>query len=119
LKISSFELPLFSSLSGDKDEEGTICNSNSKIGFFLIKKKNGNYIYEIEINDKNMKIINNKLKEKNIELNPINEINELRQKNQKLKNQLKQMQDNILIYQKQNEALIEENTKLKIEQKKK
>ena len=119
LTISSFELPLFSSLNGDKDEEGTICNSNSKIGFFLIKKNNGNYIYEIEINDKNMKIINNKLKEKNIELNPINEINELRQKNQKLKNQLKQMQDNILIYQKQNEDLIEENTKLKIEQKKK
>ena len=118
LSITSFEINFYSSINEDKNEEiKKYRKNNTKISYFLIKKKNGKNSFEMEINDRNMKIINFYLKDKKIELNRINEINELRQKNQQLKNELKQMKDNILLYQKQNEKLKEENTKLKMERK--
>ena len=112
LKISSFEIPIYSSIK----KNGKL-NYNNKDGIFIIKMENGIPVYELEINDKNMNKVNHYLKEKRIELMKINEINELKQNNKYLENELKQMKENLLVYHKNNELLKKENKRLKMERK--
>lgn len=122
LKTNSYNLDL-SSIPKKKD------NINKKIddiylkeAFFIVKKRNGETIGELEIKDDNINEINKYIEEHNIKINDDifefklkNEIDDLNKKYEKIQNELNILKEKYLDNQKKNEELIYENKKLKEE----
>lgn len=98
LKTSSFEL----AFNGNENSK-----KENKDGIYLVKVQKGQPIYEILIDKNNMNNINKffmeekiLVKDSLIEINLKNEIDDLRQKYKLLQNELNQMKESILVYQK-------------------
>ena len=122
LKISSYNFDL-SSIPQKKD------NINKKVdeiylkeAFFIVKKRNGEIIGELEIKDNNINEINKYIEEENIKINNDivkfklkKEIDDLNKRNEILQNELNLLKEKYLDNQKKNEELINENEKLKEE----
>ena len=91
---------------------------------FIIKKRNGEIISELEIKNSNKKEINEyiegeniKIKDNLIELKLKSEIDDLNKKYQNLQNELNLLKEKYLFNEKKNKELINENIKLKEENK--
>ena len=122
LKTSSYKFDL-SSIPQKKD------NINKKVddiylkeAFFLVKKRNGEIIGELEIKDNNINEINKYIEEENIKINGDivkfklkNEIDDLNKRYENIKNELNLLKEKYLDNQKKNEELIYENEKVKEE----
>ena len=117
LKTSSFEL----AFNGNEN-----LKKETKNGIYLVKFQKGQPIYEILIDENNMKNVNKffveekiMVKDSLIELNLKNEINDIRQKYEQLQNELNQMKENISVYQKKNDELMDIIKKIKNNENKK
>ena len=124
LKASSYKFDL-SSIPQKKD------NINKKVddiylkeAFFIVKKRNGEIIGELEIKDNNINEINKYIEEENIKINDNilefklkNEIDDLNKRYENIKNELNLLKEKYLDNQKKNEELIYENERLKEENK--